>query len=43
VQQFLVLVLLGIPAVGVCSYGFYRLAERPAIERRWPILFRNGG
>jgi peptidoglycan/LPS O-acetylase OafA/YrhL len=40
-QQYLVLVALGVPAVGAAAYGFYRLVERPSIERRWPLAVRR--
>ncbi len=34
--RFLVLLLVGIPAVAAGSYALFRLVERPAMERRWP-------
>ena len=35
---FVVLMLLGVPLIALASYGFYRLVERPTVERRWPRL-----
>ncbi|MFZ4517975.1 MAG: acyltransferase family protein [Microthrixaceae bacterium] len=34
--RFLVLLVVGVPAVAAGSYALFRLVERPSMERRWP-------